>query len=383
MGRRRPTSRVRGLSVVREPRKEDSRRWYWRLRRSVGGKLRTLWTGWATAAEAEAEAVRILAGPMPEDDEKPVERPETVRHLLRLWTRVQKQRWQDGTIRERSWLAYKGSARRLGRHIGDVRLEMVTRSTLERYRDTTGYAALTVRSDLTTVLASAWTWARERGLVDWDLPEVKTSTATTRPKPIPTPGEAAAVVKHLSKRNRLIVLLVASTGARVGEVAELTWDRVDLAGGWVTLHDKTGPRKWPLGKTAPQVMDLLRALAVVVGLLKLAGLEVPERVLGVQRSTLTTGPRSVYPALKRACAAAGVQHLTPHAFRRLASTQLLESGASALVYEALMGHSYRIGHRDYAQARDASLVETALGAGVGKLPAGEVVPGPWKKSGET
>jgi hypothetical protein len=54
----------------------------------------------------------------------------------------------------------------------------------------------------------------------------------------------------------------------------------------------------------------------------------------------------------------------------MVSRQLIEAGVSAVVYEAIMGHSYLIGLREYAQA-DLRRVDAAAALLVPPAPRGQ------------
>ena len=95
-------------------------------------------------------------------------------------------------------------------------------------------------------------------------------------------------------------------------------------------------------------------------------------LLGV---TPLTARRALRNALTDACEAADVPRFTPHGLRRLASTKLIEAGVGAKTYETLMGHSYSMGLRTYAQARSKA-TRSALAVLAPKTDS--VIEGPWE-----
>lgn len=198
-------------------------------------------------------------------------------------------------------------------------------------------------------LRGAWTWGRERGLVQGACPHCATSTRQTRPRHTPSPGEAAELIGRLMGWARLAALLVATTGARRGEVAHLSTDRLRLTdeGGEVLLWEKGRSSRWvPL---LPEVAaELRRWLAD-----REAGRRVdprPDIVLGVAPGTVTAGLR----ARLAEATGEGETRSTPHSLRRLASTGLIQAGVDPATYQAVMGHSYALGLSSYAHAGEES-----------------------------
>jgi integrase len=359
---RRPRSKVPGLVVVRGPHKDEPRVWYWRFRRGAAGSS-TLWTGWATKLEAERTAYAILADP---DDSASLTSgggPQTVRQLLRLWGRHQDQRLQDphhpdGSIRPRTATTYRSCARRVARSLGDIDLRRVDARELRRFAGESR-APVTIRLDL-TILAAAWSWGRRRGLVpqvDLAIPHV---AVVERVKYTPSPGDVAAVLTHLEGRNRLAVKLMAATGARSGEIAHLTWDRVDLTNLLVTLVGKTGSRDVPISEEVADALYEAQTWRRHRG----------NFVLGATPLTVGGGPSGVGYALKMACHAANVRPFAPQALRRLASSRLLAAGVPPLLYEHVMGHSFKVARKHYATTSETARRD-ALALLV--LPRGEVV----------
>ena len=195
---------------------------------------------------------------------------------------------------------YDKAARHLVAWLRDVLPARTDRLTVERYRDDRlreGASARLVVQEF-KVLRMAWKWGQECGLVpDRALPRAKVQVDRTHfvaNHRTPTEDEVARVLEHLQGDYRLAVELMATTGARVGEVCSLRGRDFDPATGDLTLRGKTGARAYPL----PQhVAEKLRGRARGdVPLLQLAKRAPTECV----RSHLT-----------RACRAASVERFTP------------------------------------------------------------------------
>lgn len=374
---KRPKSPMRGLSIVRGP--DADGRWYWRYRAvDEGGALQTVWTGWATAGEAKAQAIAAAAGGQREEV---VASPTTIRELLRLWLRSLPDRVNDDRtaqlpdqIRSSTLEVYTGCARRLcpssgprlggPTDLGDLVLSQVREEHLRRYRDHSGVAPKTARTDLVT-LGVAWRWAHDRGLVDRACPRVATSSRPTRAKPTPTAGDVMEVLSRMDGWARMGLLLLASTGARRGELAELTPDRVrweprpalllwekGAQGRWVPLPPAAAAelRSWLDDREQGRRVDLD-----------------PRTVLGVAPGTIR---RRLRDHLK---AAGGEQAFSPHAVRRMVSTTLMSAGTDPATYQAVMGHSFAMGLAAYAQAGEEAKA-LAVEALALDLPQGVVVP---------
>lgn len=256
-----------GLSVVRGPDPADPTRWYWRCRRK--GDPSTYWSGWGTAAEAEAAVVQLLAGGGRRGAEPEAETIDTVKDLLEVWLGdSQLERSDIGANRKRG---LRSNCRLISRLIGPVVLERVDAGTLERLRNAmaaAGYAPGTQKIVIESFLG-AWRWGQDRGYCDprrltmprierRALPRaqptwedfwwaVEASRHPTQPRAkagLPTPA-----LHQLPAWVTMILEIIGLSGARIGEVAAL--DKADLrlqgsdAGIWFGRHpeaSKTGER---------------------------------------------------------------------------------------------------------------------------------------------
>lgn len=364
--------------AIRGPHPEDSRRWYWRAELHLAdGSSRTLWTGWAHRDEITPKLIELIQEGKADRgrDATEEEAVETLRDLLETWVAAQLQRADLSDSWRRS---ARHSGRRLCAALGDVRLEAIGRTHLERYRDTTlrtptnatGIASATVRQDF-KMLRAAWSWGHELGLVaDASLPKVPLKVVGVKDKRTPTREEIARVLSQLDEGwPRLAVLLLAATGARIGEIARLTWGDVDLQGAQIHIRrGKTAARTVPLG---PSTVAELAAWA------PRDRTPAPEEGLfGVSwkliRSKLGTGP------LERACEAAGVPKFTPHGLRRAAVDAFLDASVNPKVAGAILGQSDVVMLTYYAQAserkkRDA-LAAARLDVVLGVSGEGDPVP---------
>jgi integrase/recombinase XerC len=150
-------------------------------------------------------------------------------------------------------------------------------------------------------------------------------------------GEKDAFVRYAAARDRAILEVLYSTGARVSEVAGLTEDRVDLLSGVIIVRGKgKKERLCPLGRLAcvavREVLNLNQATWP-------GGSKVRRPVFrNSSGNALTT--RSVERQLKKYLAAAGLDSkVTPHSLRHSFATHLLDAGADLRSVQELLGHS--------------------------------------------
>lgn len=349
--------------AIRPPTEGDPR-WYWRGRVIEAGKERTVWTGRATTQEA----TRALAQVLTEGGHRPKGSASisasTVGLLLRWWV---------GQVERRSDLSpasvstYRRHATRVKRHMDAVRARRLSTADLERYRNDrlrAGDAPATVAMDL-KVLVMAWKAARRLGLVvDRDLVAPAVKVTPVRSRYTPTPGEIARVVRAVPQVWLQEAITVQwATGTRVGELAGMRAQDVDIEGRQVWVDGKTG------GRWVPVAGD---ALAILVRRARAAG-SADERLWG--HRTYSRVKSAVNEALEAGCAQAGVPHFSSHGLRRAAVEALYEGGVDPGTAAAIMGHSPEVALRKYRQSRAAQRREAITRASLGTLPAGKVIKG--------
>ena len=138
-------------------------------------------------------------------------------------------------------------------------------------------------------------------------------------------------------------------GLRYGEIVKLTWDRVDLKRGIVTLMGKDTkarrPRKVPL---TPELTEVFRDLYKV-------------RYLGEDRVFLRNGRsiRSVRTAFEKARQRAGIKDLRFHDLRHCAATNMRRAGVDVMTAMAIMGHRSEKMYKRYNTIDEADLKQAA------------------------
>ena len=345
----------------------DGAVWYWQVGYHHARKLVPLkgLGGWYTGEEI----ARVLARVLTEGD--PALQPERaataivcVEHLMLVWTAHQKRRLDRQRIRTATYQSYHASARQVAGVIGAVHLDQVRTATVQHLVDEVvadGRSPRTARQ-MARIFTMAWRWGRTvahcpaRDLGRVELPKVQRRYRDYTP----TEAEAEAIVDALTGWKRILGELLWATGARIGELGTLRWEQADLVAGCVELDGKTGARVVPLGAGLVAQLAAWREESQ-------PGSEA-NRVLGV---THYTARRAGREAIIAACQELGIRETTPNGFRRLAATELIGAQEDRKTYEGLMGHSWEMGMRIYAQAKASNV--RAAAARLGRRERAQVV----------
>jgi integrase/recombinase XerD len=141
----------------------------------------------------------------------------------------------------------------------------------------------------------------------------------------------------LTLRNRALLELLYSTGARISEAVGLDVDDIDTHARSVLLHGKGGKQRLvPIGRPAVQALDAY----AVRGRSELArrGRGTPAIFLNARGGRLSR--QSAWQVLQDAAERAGITAgVSPHTLRHSFATHLLEGGADVRVVQELLGHA--------------------------------------------
>ena len=155
----------------------------------------------------------------------------------------------------------------------------------------------------------------------------------------------AAAAPHLKP----ILLTAYHLGQRLGEILNLTWDRVDLQRGIITLRaidTKTRkPRRIPI---TPPVKAALVELSKVRDLAH-------KHVFVYQRNPV----REIRTAFKTACKKAGIQNLRFHDLRHCAATNLRRAGVDTTTAMQIIGHKSPHMWKRYNTVAEGNLIAAA------------------------
>ena len=164
----------------------------------------------------------------------------------------------------------------------------------------------------------------------------------------------------LTLRNRVLLELLYSTGARISEAVGLDIDDVDTHARSVLLRGKGGKQRLvPIGRPAVSALDAY----LVRGRPDLArrGRGTPAIFLNARGGRLSR--QSAWQVLQDAAERAGITSaVSPHTLRHSFATHLLDGGADVRVVQELLGHASVTTTQIYTMVTVHALREVWAGA---------------------
>lgn len=151
----------------------------------------------------------------------------------------------------------------------------------------------------------------------------------------PAPDDDGADCLRL--RNRAILELMYSTGARVSEVVGLDLDEVDDSGLLRVMGKGSKERLVPVGSFAKLALDayLVRSRPVLAAR---GSAKSSSQSLFLNQRGSRLSRQSIWEIIKRAALGLDMQ-VSPHSLRHSFATHLLEGGADVRVVQELLGHA--------------------------------------------
>lgn len=232
-------------------------------------------------------------------------------------------------------------------------LTLVDHAGLRRFMAqqlTRGYARASIARRVAAV-RSFYRWAKARGHVAKDpaatlarpkvvsrLPAVlkPADAAALVEAPAEVPDDAAPTDEELAAlRDRAVLELMYGSGLRVGEVAGLTADRVNLPSGRVRVMGKGAKERMvPLSDYAVEALsDYLRRARPFVA-------SPDSQALFFNRRRKPMSERDIRAMVERRCRETLTdRHVSPHTLRHSFATHLLEGGADIRAVQELLGHA--------------------------------------------
>ncbi|MBB5168581.1 site-specific tyrosine recombinase XerD [Mycobacterium sp. AZCC_0083] len=237
----------------------------------------------------------------------------------------------------------------------------------------TGAAALSAVSAARALIAvrGLHRFAAAEGLTDLDVARaVKPPTPSRRlPKSLSVDdvlalldgaGGDSETDGPLTLRNRALLEVLYSTGARISEAVGLDVDDVDTHSRSVLLRGKGGKQRLvPIGRPAVSALDVY----LVRGRPDLArrGKATPAIFLNVRGGRLSR--QSAWQVLQDAAERAKISAaVSPHTLRHSFATHLLEGGADVRVVQELLGHASVTTTQIYTMVTVNALREVWAGA---------------------
>jgi integrase/recombinase XerC len=199
-----------------------------------------------------------------------------------------------------------------------------------------GYKPATVNRKLSS-LSMFCRWARREGLMQGDPTDEVSGVEEVKGAPRALAHRQLlrllrTVHRGQKARDIAIVEVLANTGLRVGELAALTLDDVELSEqrGWVTVHSGKGEKY----RRVPLNADARKALAEYLEIR--ADGENGQLFLGQRGGGLTSS--GIWRVVKRYGKRAGLD-ISPHDLRHTYGTRLVrEEGVDLVTVATLMGH---------------------------------------------
>jgi integrase/recombinase XerD len=212
-------------------------------------------------------------------------------------------------------------------------------------------------------------FATSEGITDADVAHaVKPPTPGRRlPKSLPfdqvltlleAAGGLSATDGPRSLRDRAMLELLYSTGARISEAVGLDVDDIDVEERCVILHGKGGKQRLvPIGRPAVAAIDAY----LVRGRPALVSGSNPALFLNVRGGRLSR--QSAWQVLQSSAERAGISTgVSPHTLRHSFATHLLDGGADVRVVQELLGHASVTTTQIYTLVTINSLREVWAGA---------------------
>lgn len=152
-----------------------------------------------------------------------------------------------------------------------------------------------------------------------------------RTKALPTEpidrGELVALLSACSNdRDRMMILVMASTGIRISELSALTAEDIDWSRGTLKIHGKGDKER--LVTPPPEVLGQLHAF---LGMF-------PEGPLWISSHGNVLAPQPIRNLLQRIGEKAKVEHVHPHRLRALFATEFIEQFKDIQALQSMMGH---------------------------------------------
>jgi len=322
-----------------EYRLASNREGYWEVRWTEGGRTRSVSTRTRDRSGAAEWLDRFLAG-----RENP--EPPTTPTILAILDAYRADREKEGV---RSDHTLKNSCNQVAAILGKLLPEHLSQETIRRYaneRKLAGRLPGTVLRELGT-LRAALHWAKREKWIT-TAPDFRMPVKQPAPRDRwLTREEAAALLGACTTPHvRLFVLLALSTGARKEAIAELTWDRVDLARGIVDFGMGHGNKRRTVVPISGKALDEIRGAFEV-------------RTTGY---VLEWGGRSagdVKIAFGKACRRAGLERVTPHVLRHTAATWMVMAGIELEEVARFLGTTKEMIERVYGKHSPEYLKEAA------------------------
>jgi integrase len=154
------------------------------------------------------------------------------------------------------------------------------------------------------------------------------------------PGQVRMIACALSEPCRTIVLLLALTGLRIGELLALRWKHLDFSAAASRVRETVYEGRFGSPKTRSSRRDVPMSQSVRELLLRTRGNAGPEDLVFRGRTGTPVNPKNLANrTLRPACQKLNLPMVGWHSFRHTHATLLTEVGESIKTTQAILGHS--------------------------------------------
>lgn len=198
-------------------------------------------------------------------------------------------------------------------------------------------------------LRSALRWAAKTGLIARAPHIERPPKPASSVKPMSDDQLRAMVDACVAPHVRLAVILLIATGARVGAILDLTWDRINFATGIIDLRlpdgvTRKGRAVVPMNRMARHALESAYEARLSDYVVEWAGKPV---------KSIRTGYKS---AMRRA----GLRDHSIHQIRHTVAVKMLQAGRPLVEVSQFLGHSnIQITEKTYARFMPERLAEAA------------------------
>ncbi len=194
-----------------------------------------------------------------------------------------------------------------------------------------------------------------------------------KPIKVPTAEDVAEIIKYYSsrsksdRRKRAIIVFLANTGVRSGELCMLKISNIDFQKGEMLIYGKGGGMKKPRVVPLPERLLEGRNYPSIKNYIQHWRPKPKDKkyndFLFISPHGKPYSPNSIWNIVHEASVATGRSWIHPHSFRHFYATQLLRAGVNVRVVQRLLGHE-----KIETTARYLHVISDDLKEAVEKLP---------------
>lgn len=239
----------------------------------------------------------------------------------------------------------KSNATSLIRHFGDMYLEEITPSLIERFKEERlrSVKPASVNRDIATLkhaFSKAVEWGYLRTSPATRVKKLKEPTGRTR---YLTKEEAAKLIRQCNASLRFLVLAALSTGMRLGELLALRWEDIDMSNRSIHVINS----KSHLDRHIPILDELFKVLEAI-----------KDRQVSVFTNESGEPYRFIHKIFNGAVRRAGIKDFTFHDLRHTFASWLVMAGEPLYNVQRLLGHSTITMTQRYAHLSQDHLRDT-------------------------